>query len=257
MLIGLMTDFGEQDQYVFQMKSVINRINPSATVYDITHQIPKFDIWQGSFILCQAVRFLPDGSIIVAVVDPGVATERKAIAVRTKSCILIGPDNGLLYQASVNCGIREIRQIESEKVILKRGSTFDGRDVFSPAAANLSLGFRFDELGRKLAKMEKFTFPEPNYRKDRIEACILHLDSFGNAITNLPGDIFREWAGKDKRFYIRVGNSEWSAEFATSYYSMKEFGLIEGSTGYIEISSYQRGAPPELKRGESLTILKA
>jgi S-adenosylmethionine hydrolase len=256
-MIGILTDFGEEDQYVFQMKSVIKGINPDASIYDITHQIRKFDIWGGSFILTQATKYVPAGSILIGVVDPGVATSRKAIAVKTRKCILIGPDNGLLYEAASYCGIDEIRQVSSEKIILKKGSTFDGRDVFAPAAAHLSRGCNFSDIGPKLSQIEVFTFPKPRYLKDRIEAAILHVDHFNNSILNVPGEEFRKWAGGKKTFYIRVGSSEWVVRSSTSYQDIKELGIVLGSTGFMEVSSYQKGAPAELlKKGENIIILK-
>jgi len=257
MMIGILTDFGEEDQYVFQMKSVIKRINPDVSVYDITHNIQKFDIWGGSFILSQAIKYLPQGSILVAVVDPGVGTKRKAIAISTKKCLLMGPDNGLLYESAKKCGLIEVREISSEKVVLKRGGTFDGRDVFSPAAAHLSLGMKFSELGRQIKKIEKFEFPKPEFRKDKITASILHIDHFGNSILNVEGKEFLEWSDGRRHFYLRAGDTEWSVQFYRSYSEMKDIGLIEGSTGLIEVSSYTAGAPEKLlKRGEEIVILK-
>ncbi len=256
-MIGILTDFGEEDQYVFQMKSVIKRINPNAAIYDITHQIRKFDIWEGSFILTQAAKYVPAGSILIAVVDPGVATRRKAIAVKTGKCILIGPDNGLLYEAASYCGIDEIRQISSEKVILKKGSTFDGRDVFAPAAAHLSLNMKFSDLGPELSRMEKFEFPRAEFSKEKISASVLHVDHFGNSVLNVNGKDFVRWSRGKKNFYLRVGCVEWSVQLHHSYSGMKEIGLIIGSTGLVEVSSFEGGAPEELmKRGENVVILK-
>src|SRR5579875_1005604 len=234
MMIGILTDFGEEDQYVFQMKSVIKRINPNAAIYDITHQIRKFDIWEGSFILTQAAKYVPAGSI------------------------LIGPDNGLLYEAPSYCGIDEIRQISSEKVILKKGSTFDGRDVFAPAAAHLSLNMKFSDLGPELSRMEKFEFPRAEFSKEKISASVLHVDHFGNSVLNVNGKDFVRWSRGKKNFYLRVGCVEWSVQLHHSYSGMKEIGLIIGSTGLVEVSSVEGGAPEELmKRGENVVILKS
>lgn len=255
-LIGIATDFGDEDQYVFQMKSVIDRINPNATIYDITHKIPKFDIWAGSFILLQAVRYVPEGSIIIGIVDPEVATKRKPLAIKTHECVLLGPDNGLLYEAASSLNIEEIRQITSGKVVLKRGSTFDGRDVFSPTAAHLSLGMNFSEVGEKLDYMEKFTFPKPKYRRDYVKAYIIYIDSFKNATLGLPAKEFKNWTGSRRNVILRIGTTERAVQIAASYKEIKEVGLIEGSTGLMEISSYKSGAPIEaLSRGEQVTIL--
>ncbi|MEM3638171.1 MAG: SAM-dependent chlorinase/fluorinase [Conexivisphaerales archaeon] len=255
-MIGILTDFGEEDHYVFQMKSVIKGINPEAEIYDITHSVEKYDIWDGSFLLQQATKFVPAGTILIGVVDPGVATSRKAIAIKTGTCTLIGPDNGLLYEAANSNRIEEVRQITSEKIILRRGSTFDGRDVFAPAAAHLSLGLDFSEIGPKVSRIEKFTFPAPDYFRSRINATVLHVDHFGNAILNVIGKDFRSWARGKKEFYIRVANTEWMARLSPSYAEMKDLGLVEGSTGYMEISSYRKGAPKEMHKGETVIILK-
>ncbi|MGC8885791.1 MAG: SAM hydrolase/SAM-dependent halogenase family protein [Verrucomicrobiia bacterium] len=185
-IITLTTDFGTRDWFVGTMKGVILSIAPNAKIVDITHEIPPGDIKSGAFALFAAYSYFPENTIHIAVVDPGVGSNRKPIAVKTNSYWFIAPDNGVLSYALINEEIKDIRLIENEKFLLKPlGNTFHGRDVFAPAAAHIATGISGTKIGKKLTEFLRLEFPKPIIFKDRIEGEIIYIDRFGNAITNI------------------------------------------------------------------------
>lgn len=185
-LITLTTDFGTRDWFVGTMKGVIVGINPRATVVDVTHEIPAGDIKAGAFALVAACRFFPQGTVHVAVVDPGVGTARKALAVQTEKHFYVGPDNGLLSWALRGERIKAIRALENEDYFLPEVSgTFHGRDIFAPVAAHLSRRVPMQKLGPALKEIVRLPWPEPRQTRPGVQGEIIYLDAFGNAITNI------------------------------------------------------------------------
>ncbi len=137
-MITLTSDFGLKDPYVAEMKGVILTINPNATLVDITHEIEKFNVRAAAFALASAAPYFPDGTVHLAVVDPGVGTDRRAIVIQTKKGFFVGPDNGVLVLAAQSQGIEHMYQLSNPKFMMpKVSSTFHGRDIFAPAAAYL------------------------------------------------------------------------------------------------------------------------
>ena len=152
-MITLTSDFGLKDPYVAEMKGVILTINPNATIIDITHDVEKFNIRMGAFMLASAAPYFPKGTVHLAVVDPGVGTERRAILVQTKQGFFVGPDNGVLMLAAKNQGIEHTYELTNPKFMLpKVSSTFHGRDIFAPAAAYIGYRCRkASEFGPEIA----------------------------------------------------------------------------------------------------------
>lgn len=236
-----MTDFGLKDQYVFQMKSVIKQISPDSEIIDITHEIPKFDIHVGSFILVQASKYLPKSSVVIGVVDPGVGSSRRCIAIKTNDHYFIGPDNGLLFEAVSRQGEFTVREITSNEVVLKRGGTFDGRDVFAPTAAHILEGYPFVKIGPEISDLVVYKFSKPRISKRTLVTHVLHLDDFGNAVLDLTADEFHAWSGGRDRFSAKIGSRSFKVNAASSYTEIKDNGLIAGSSGYMELSTNRRG----------------
>jgi len=140
-IITLLTDFGSQDAYVSSMKGVILGIYPEAVIVDISHNVRKFDVRQGAFLLHQAAAYFPKGTIHMAVIDPGVGTDRRRIIIKGKRCLFVGPDNGVLSLAVQREGFVKGVEIREKRFMLPNPSTtFDGRDVFAPASAHLACG---------------------------------------------------------------------------------------------------------------------
>ncbi|MGC9121242.1 MAG: SAM hydrolase/SAM-dependent halogenase family protein [Sulfurihydrogenibium sp.] len=183
-LVALLTDFGLKDGFVGSMKGVILSINQHATIVDISHDITSFDVLEASVILNATYRYFPSGTIFVCVVDPGVGTERKPIAVKTKDYYFVAPDNGLLTLTLKNQPVEKIVHIKN--YTLKTDvNTFHGRDIFAPAAAYLSKGLDITLLGDQLKDYKKLPDLEPTVEKNLIKGKILMFDKFGNAITNI------------------------------------------------------------------------
>lgn len=181
--ISFLTDFGP-DAAAAICRGVMLSIAPDAQIVDISHSVRKYAIRDGAFLLWISLHWMPVG-VHVAVVDPGVGTDRRPIGLLTnRGDILIGPDNGLLMPAAERLdGLREARLLENQAWMLETTSaTFHGRDIFSPIAARLAAGRRFEEVGPAIdpATLVQLRFPEPTIRDDDLESSIVYVDSFGN-----------------------------------------------------------------------------
>jgi len=185
-IITLLSDFGLRDPYVAEMKGVILIICPSAKIVDITHEVEKFDIRMGAFLLAAATPYFPQGTIHVAIVDPGVGTKRRPIIVETERSVYVGPDNGLLLLSAQKEGLKHVYHIANDRIFCKEVSrTFHGRDVFAPVAAYLAKGAQASKLGKEISNPIKPSFAEPVLRGGKIIGEVLHIDSFGNIVTNI------------------------------------------------------------------------
>ncbi len=229
-VITLLTDFG--DFYPGVMKGVILKICPDAKIIDITHSVEPQNIYQGAFLLYHSYRFFPS-AVHVAVVDPGVGSERLALAIECKNYIFIGPDNGILYPSATDDGIRRVWVIDEDKTSRITGelsTTFHGRDVFAPASAYAALG-KLDEIAEpfegEIEKLELFDYKIEN---ETIECRVIFIDRFGNAITNVKAEDLRNAKG----FYI----GETYVPMVNTY-SDVEIGeplALIGSFGTLELS---------------------
>jgi len=183
--IILLSDFGLEDAYVGVMKSVILGICHEVKIIDLCHAIPSQDVMTGCLTLEDSRTYFPKGSIIVAVVDPGVGTSRAALALKTESEIFIAPDNGLLSFLPES-EIIEARRIENQAFMLDEQSrTFHGRDIFAPAAARLASGAAFCEIGAIASEIKRILKPEPLINEDGLAGQVVMFDKFGNAATNI------------------------------------------------------------------------
>src|SRR5918994_1653557 len=199
--VSVLTDYGNTDDFAGVVRAVIRDIAPHVTVIDLTHEIPPFDVRAGSLALARCISYVPSG-VVMAVVDPGVATQRRAIAIEVAggSGVVVGPDNGLLAPAVAMAGGAE-RAVELTNVeyqLLAPGATFAGRDVFAPAAAHLCNGVDLTELGPEVDTMSLLpaTVPLPRELGDAIVTEVLWVDHFGNCQLNVgPDDLPPTWSG--------------------------------------------------------------
>jgi S-adenosylmethionine hydrolase len=187
--ITFLTDFGLTDDFVGVCRGVIKRIAPDAEILDITHGIPPQQVLQGALVLANTLPYMPPG-VHLAVVDPGVGTNRRAIALRSgDGRLLVGPDNGLLVPAADRLGgVDEAWELTAEEYRLQPTSrTFHGRDIFSPAAAHLALGLEPAKLGHAMppGELVRLELPRPEVGESRIRATVLAIDRFGNVQLNL------------------------------------------------------------------------
>ena len=234
-VVALLTDFGLKDHYVGVMKGVILTVNSDARIIDISHDIGSQDVLEGYFLLSNTYRYFPKGTIFVAVVDPGVGSDRAIVAVETESHAFLAPDNGLLGFLEKDGGIRRAVQVRNEAFFLKPVSnTFHGRDLFAPVAGHLSRGIDLGQLGPQIDRIQKIATPAPRTTKEGvIVGEIVSIDRFGNLVTNIPGDRLEGADALD----VRIGKSS-IRQLSTSYASTKKGRLlaIVGSTGTLEIS---------------------
>ena len=188
-IITLLSDFGLKDPYVAEMKAVILSIHLQARIVDITHEIEKFNIRTGAFVLASATPYFPAGTIHVAVVDPGVGTKRHPIIVETKRSYYVGPDNGLLMLAAQKEGIRHVYHVNNPQYMLPRVSrTFHGRDIFAPVAAHLARGNPPSKFGPEIHDYALPEFAKPHVRKGELLGEVLHIDDFGNVVSNISAE---------------------------------------------------------------------
>ncbi|MFH1055095.1 MAG: SAM-dependent chlorinase/fluorinase [Candidatus Altiarchaeota archaeon] len=247
-LITLTTDF-HGSYYVGEMKGVVRKVNPLADVIDITHSVSRHNIIEGAFILSRIWRHFPKNTVHVAVVDPGVGSQRKAVAVETEYCMLIGPDNGVLRWALR--GQEVVRVVELDgKIVQERAGlsdlslTFHGRDVFAPAAALISKGADVDGLGRRVDDIGKL---------DVKEDMVVYVDSFGNIVTTVAVEMV---AGK--KAVVRHGGKNYDASTAITYSDLVEGGLVVliGSHGLVEVGVNRGNAAERLgvKVGDAIGV---
>ncbi|MBF6571030.1 MAG: SAM-dependent chlorinase/fluorinase [Candidatus Binataceae bacterium] len=185
--IALLTDFGYRDHYAGVMKGVIAGIAPGATLIDLTHGIPPQSVTAGAIALRESWRYFPRGTVFVAVVDPGVGTDRRPLAIETLAgCRLVGPDNGLLFPAADQAGIARIVELTAPRYRLRHlSSTFHGRDIFAPAAAYLWKGTRIDSLGPRVDKLATLHLERPVESDREISGTVMYIDGYGNLVTNI------------------------------------------------------------------------
>ncbi len=243
-IVTLLTDFGLDDAYVGAMKGAIVTVNPHASVIDMTHGVRAFAILQGAFLLDSAWRSFPNGTVHVAVVDPGVGSDRKAVAMRAADHYFVGPDNGLFTFLS-----EPISECVELPIPPEAAPTFHGRDVFGPIAARLTLGASLAELGIP-QHGEPMRLPEAWASKvgEAWRANVLHCDHFGNVITNLP---IRALARIKAVNGARVRTVETYEEAQPN-----ELVALVGSSGRIEFAFRQASAAARLHLGpgDSLVV---
>lgn len=244
-LITLLTDFGTRDTYVGQMKGVILGIAPMATIVDLTHEVAPQRITEGAFLLETGLPAFPPGTIHLAVVDPGVGTARRAIAIATAQALFVGPDNGLLSAALPEAarpddapGVVPVPEgvtvVELANPAYRRAlvsNTFHGRDVFAPAAAHLAAGVPVEALGpRRTSLIALPPFRARRLPDDSLEAEIVSIDRFGNAITTARAQELP--AGP---FTVIVREHAVAGPVAT-YAEARGPAALVGSSGYLEIA---------------------
>jgi S-adenosylmethionine hydrolase len=258
-IITLLTDFGTKDYYVASMKGVILSINPRCSLVDITHQVSPHDIEAGAFILANAYSSFPKGTIHLSVVDPGVGSPRKPILFVTPDYFFVGPDNGLFPFALRKEKVTRAVVLTNPKFFLSRvSSTFQGRDLFAPVAAHLSLGVRPEAFGSIIKSWEELNFRKPETKGGELVGEVLHVDAFGNLVTNIgEGELFNFTQGQP--FVFKAGKQKIHG-LSRGYWEGqggKPIVLL-GSAGFLEISVREGSAQKFLNigRGDRISVQK-
>ena len=257
--ITLTTDFGLNDPYVAEMKAVILGICPNAVIIDITHEVAKFNIRMGAYVLASAVPYFPEGAVHVGVVDPGVGTRRRPIVIQTRRGFFVGPDNGLLVLAAEKQGIMRIHELANPRFMLPKVShTFHGRDVFAPAAAHLMNGVKPEEFGPEIRKAVQPEFAKVTQKNGALVGEVLHVDGFGNIITNINEKEVTQSHVKAE-VSVDLAGHKLKLKLCQAYGETKPhtpLALI-GSHGFLEISINQGSAAKkfETKPGDKIKLL--
>lgn len=234
-IITLLTDFGDRDVYVGVMKGVMARIAPSAKTIDLTHQIPPQNLQAARFALSNAYPYFPSDTVYVAVVDPGVGSTRRNIAVRFSQGTVVCPDNGIcsgIIDLDSPIAAVELTNTEYWRVP-NPSNTFHGRDIFSPVGAHLANGVALNKLGQAIdpQSLIRLGLPPIEVKQEKIDGCIQYIDRFGNLVTNIPEDLVRE-----KTWQIRIGKIEISSASTYSDVATGQAVTLIGSHGWVEIA---------------------
>jgi S-adenosylmethionine hydrolase len=252
-IITLTTDFGYDDAYVAAVKGAILSINPEANIIDISHSVKPQNILQAAFILSVAYRYFPKQTIHMAIVDPGVGSERQGIILKTPSALFVAPDNGILSYIiddlfSVENPSLTEQAHDLKEIVFKKGleaaaitdprfwrhpisPTFHGRDIFAPVAASLSLGISLYEFGEKISSLHILPIPKPSLDPEgNLIGQVLHVDRFGNLITNIKNN---DLPGKS----VMIEVAGYCIQGISDYYAQnKGVMAVVGSSGYLEVS---------------------
>lgn len=232
--IALLTDFGWQDVYVGVMKGVIASINPQIPIIDLTHEIPPQDLIAGRFALLDAYAYFPADTVYIAVIDPGVGSQRKGVAIQFAGGFLVGADNGLFSGILKETPV--IKAIELSNTQYWRtnnpSTTFHGRDIFAPVGAHLANGVDLKQLGREISveTLVQLSLPETEISDGRIFGCIQYIDRFGNLITNIA----EKNLTSDLQVILREQIIPWGRTYSDG--KPQELIALIGSHGYLEIA---------------------
>jgi len=261
-VVSFLSDYGLTDEFVGVCKAVILRAAPSARIIDVTHGIPPFDVRAGALALARAVQYLPPG-VVLAVVDPGVGSDRRAVAVEVETGFLVGPDNGLLAPAVAMLGgaTRAVSLTNPEYQLEAPGATFAGRDVFAPAAGYLAAGTPLEALGELVDPMALVPgmVPLPRDEGGRAAGEVLWVDRYGNAQLNIdPGDLAALGVEPGGALEIQCGNDRRTGRWVGSYAEAGPFELavVVDSYGLVSITRDRRAAAEELglQPGSAVTL---
>ena len=254
-VIAFLTDFGATDVYVGVMKGVVLGICPDAALVDVTHDLAAQDIHHGAHALAAAYPHFPSGTVFVVVVDPGVGSARRGVAAEFGGYRFVAPDNGVLTPAFDELGAGRVVALENpryRRAVVSR--TFEGRDRFAPAAAWLAKGVPLEALGPAVMDPQRITLSRPEIRDTSIEAHVIHVDRFGNLITDLSATVLQRFVGSD-RVRIEVGGT--SIDRISGTYSDVAAGdicAVIGSTDAMEIACRDGSAASRLGVGRGAIV---
>ena len=262
MLIALLTDFGTADFFVGAMKGAILSVNPRARIVDITHEIPAHDAEAGAFTLLAAYESFPPGTVYVAVVDPGVGSERRPLLVTCARGSFVGPDNGIFSYILEREADARVFHLTSKRYFRPVVSaTFHGRDIFAPVAAALTLGVAPDELGEPAQDIVRLAPLRPQRAENGdFRGRIISIDRFGNLITNItPDDLTEEALARGARLVVGEGEQRREISSFRRFFAEGEDDepfAIWGSAGFLEIAAFRDSAARRLnaQRGDTVII---
>ncbi len=256
-IITLTSDFGQKDHYVAAMKAVILGIAPDVRMIDISHEIPPQDVMAGAWVVRNTATLFPEGTVHLVVVDPGVGTERNPVAVELGNQLFVGPDNGIFSLIADQTTYRACHLTKTSYWRPETSATFHGRDLFAPVAAHLANGVPLEKLGEPVKKLVTYRWATPISDKAGIQGWILHIDRFGNLVSNIPDHLLEE-AIKGRGVKIYVGNT-------ILHGINRSYGFVEdgepvayiGSSGMLEVAVNKGNASEMLsvQKGAQISIV--
>ncbi len=261
--VSFLSDYGHADEFVGVCKAVMLGLAPDVTIVDISHDVPAHDVRAGGLTLVRAIQYLPDG-IVLAVVDPGVGTDRRAVAIETEAGVLIGPDNGLLAPAvAMIGGARSAVSLTNEEYHLSSpGPTFAGRDVMAPAAGFLARGVTIDELGEEIdpVTLTPGLVPLPSVEADAVAGEVWWVDRFGNCQLNIgPEELAQLGAGPGSPLEVRFADGARRARWVHTYADARPSELVAlvDSYGLVSLALDRTSAAADcgLHAGSAVTIV--
>ena len=243
-IVTLTTDFSTSDAYVGMMKGRILSIAPDVTIVDLAHDIGPHDVFQAAFVIAGAYRYFPPNTVHVAVVDPGVGSNRRRIALRCGEYVLVGPDNGVFSYVIRKEGTCETVEINAPRLDDQTGATFEGRDVFAPVAARLASGAPLSKVGVPTGVPMELSLPKPRISDGLIEGRVIYIDHFGNCITNIEAQDLVSLGGS---LVVSVGGQEIGGLQNTySDVPVGEPVAVMGSLGHLEMAVNQGNLADEI-----------
>ncbi len=256
-IITLTSDFGLQDHYVSAMKAAMLEVAPEARMIDVSHEIPPQDIMAGAWVIRNAAFMFPKNSVHLVVVDPGVGTSRNPVVVKMNGHYFVGPDNGIFSLLYDEYEYEAVRLNNAEFWRNQRSGTFDGRDIFGPVAAHLSKGVPMSELGEPIKEMVVYHWAVPIGDKDGLQGWVLHIDRFGNLVTNISESLMKEYVG-NRKVKVYVGNTV-IGNIVTTFGDVEEGdpAVFLGSSGMLEIGINKGNAAELLSvhKGAQISIV--
>ncbi|MGD9126958.1 MAG: SAM-dependent chlorinase/fluorinase [Planctomycetia bacterium] len=256
-IITLTTDFGADSPYAAAMKGAILSINPEATIVDLTHSVHAQNIREGAVILYDIARQFPDDTIHIAVIDPGVGTDREIVAARIDRWTFIAPDNGLLSLITSETSPTRIVRLRNDAYWKKPVSaTFHGRDIMAPVAAHLSLGVSLDELGPTTETLHELEWPKAVDQENRVHGIVREIDSFGNLVTNITSDMLGNRPTDHRACIICEIYETWGIFHAYGDQPRGTLIALVGSNGFLELAIVGESAAERLgvRTGTSVTV---
>lgn len=257
-MISLMTDFGEGSPYVAQMKGVMWSLHRSAVVVDVTHAIRPQSIREGAIIWSDTTPFFPPGSIHVAVVDPGVGTDRPIVAARIGASYFVAPDNGLFDQVLMRAGNEHVTAVRLDQATFWRptvSATFHGRDIMAPVAAHLASGVSLDRLGSPHRLLVRQSWPAVARSEGAVEGEVVWIDSFGNLVTNIRETELAHAFGSVSDAIVSLGGRR-IGRLRRAYADAAGGDVVAliGSSGRLEIAVVNGSAAERLEAGEGMPV---
>ena len=239
-IITLTTDFGTSDPFVGLMKGVILGIAPEVRIVDLSHELPPQDLVAACLALEATIDYFPTGSIHMAVVDPCVGTYRSGVAIKTSRYLYVGPDNGLFTTVVQRDSLISAFKLTNTAYHLHpTSSTFHGRDVFAPVAAHLANGVPIDQIGEPIDNLTQHNLPQPRRDGDALEIHVIHVDHFGNLVTDLTVSMLGQWENETtgQGVTIRIGDQK-IADIVLTFADVPIGSPLTyiGSTGRLEIA---------------------